>query len=51
MRVIKGVHIVNHQDIKVVKSDLKSWEVVYKRKDTDCAWMLRSIKRKIQHFF
>ncbi|XP_074374784.1 uncharacterized protein LOC141715205 [Apium graveolens] len=33
MRVVKDVHIANHQEIKVLKSDSGVWEVECKRKD------------------
>lgn len=51
VRVIKDVHIRNHQEIKVLRSDSESWEVACKRKTEGCAWMLRARKRRKHHFF
>ncbi|XP_074376849.1 uncharacterized protein LOC141718366 [Apium graveolens] len=51
MRVVKDVHIDNHQEIKVLKSDSGVWEVECKRKVTGCVWMLRVRKRAIHNFF
>ncbi|KAK1382582.1 hypothetical protein POM88_020317 [Heracleum sosnowskyi] len=51
MRVVKDVHIANHQEIKVVRSDLVTWEVECNRKMTGCVWMLKARKRTIHNFF
>ncbi|KAK1365399.1 hypothetical protein POM88_040960 [Heracleum sosnowskyi] len=51
MSVVKAVHIANHQEIKVVKSDSVTWEVACKQDDKGCQWRLRARKRKYQTFF
>ncbi|KAK1401531.1 hypothetical protein POM88_001136 [Heracleum sosnowskyi] len=51
MRVVNDVHIANHQEIKVVRSDSVTWEVECNRKMTGCVWMLRARKRTIHNFF
>ncbi|KAK1362181.1 hypothetical protein POM88_046655 [Heracleum sosnowskyi] len=51
MRVVKDVHIANHQEIKMVRSDSVTWEVECNRKMIGCVWMLRARKRTIHNFF
>lgn len=51
MSVVKKVHITNHQEIKVVKSDTLTWEVVCKQNNEGCRWRLRVRKRKFHNFF
>lgn len=44
---VKKVHIENHQEIKVLNSDLMRWEVACKQNTEGCQWMLRAKKEKI----
>ncbi|KAL8103797.1 hypothetical protein AgCh_028121 [Apium graveolens] len=51
MNVVRKVHIANHQEIKVLKSDSMTWEVVCKQNNEGCRWRLRARKRKIHDSF
>ncbi|KAK1379307.1 hypothetical protein POM88_026051 [Heracleum sosnowskyi] len=51
MNVVKKVHISNHQEVKVVKFDSITWEVICKQNNEGCRWRLRARKRKFHNFF
>lgn len=51
LEVVKRVHISNHQEIKVVRSNTLSWDVDCKLKATGCPWKLRARKKKMHGFF
>ncbi|XP_074342179.1 uncharacterized protein LOC141679626 [Apium graveolens] len=49
--MVKKVHIANHLEIKVVKSDSVTWEVVCKQNYEGYKWRLRGRKRKLHDHF
>lgn len=51
MSVVKKVHIANHQELKVLKSDSYTWEVGYKQNIDGYQWRLRARKKKAHKFF
>lgn len=51
LNVVNDVHIVNHLDMKVVRSNSDSLEVECKRKATGCVWILRARKRTSHNYF
>ncbi|KAL8122031.1 hypothetical protein AgCh_018677 [Apium graveolens] len=51
MNLVKKVYIVNYLEIKVVKCDSITWEVVCKQNSEGCKWSLRGRKRKLHDHF
>lgn len=51
LSVIKKLHIENHQEIKVVRSNPTIWEVTCKHDNEGCRWSLRARKRKSRDYF
>ncbi|KAK1387491.1 hypothetical protein POM88_015669 [Heracleum sosnowskyi] len=51
LNVVKDVHIANHLEMKVVRSNSESLKVECKRKEIGCVCMLRSRKRKSHNYF
>ena len=45
LEVVKRVHIVNHHEFKMVRSDPLTWDVECKLTNAGCPWKLRARKR------
>ncbi|KAK1388475.1 hypothetical protein POM88_016653 [Heracleum sosnowskyi] len=51
LEAVKRVHISNHQEFEVVRSDVLTWYVECKLTSTGCPWRMRARKRTTHNFF
>ncbi|XP_074327034.1 uncharacterized protein LOC141664975 [Apium graveolens] len=51
LNVVKDVHIINHLEMKVVRSNSERLKVECRRKESGCVWMLRATKKKSHNHF